>query len=110
MQFTQRQRYSKNITLQFPGNTNKETLLGNTILGLTASGIFYINSNNLADPILITIFLTVLAWLTVIIHQYFQELVKHKNALSFMMFFIWFPGMEIIIAFNMIIFIKGIPV
>lgn len=110
MQFTQRQRYSKNITLQFPDTTNKETLLGNTILGLTASGIFYINSNNLAVPILITIFLTVLAWLTVIIHQYFQELVKHKNALSFMMFFIWFPGMEIIIVFNMVIFIKGIPV
>ncbi len=98
-------------------NIIRETLLGNTILVLTASGIFYINSNNwpyliyiIADPILITIFLTVFAWLTVIIHQYFQELVKYKYTLSFMMFFIWFLGMEIIIAFNMVIFIKGIPV
>lgn len=91
--------------------------MGNTILVLTASGIFYINSNNwpyliyiISDPILITIFLTVFAWLTVIIHQYFQELVKHKYTLSFMMFFIWFLGIEIIIVFNMVIFIKGIPV
>lgn len=98
-------------------NIIRETLLGNTILVLTASGIFYINSNNwpyliyiIADPILITIFPTVFAWSVVIIHQYFQKLVKHKNALSFMMFFIWFPGIEIIITFNMVIFIKGIPV
>ncbi|ECI0840982.1 hypothetical protein AU892_28325 [Salmonella enterica subsp. diarizonae] len=124
MQFTQRQRYSKNVTYQATGNTNKETipvrklisivseikspeiirniiretLLGNTILVLTASGSFYINSNNwpyliyiIANPILINIFLTVFAWLTLIIHHYFQELVKHKYTLSFMMFFIWFP-------------------
>lgn len=79
-------------------NIIRETLLGNTILVLTASGSFYINSNNwpyliyiIANPILINIFLTVFAWLTLIIHHYFQELVKHKYTLSFMMFFIWFP-------------------
>ncbi|EBR9313059.1 hypothetical protein D4F06_17525 [Salmonella enterica subsp. enterica serovar Muenchen] len=91
--------------------------MGNTILVLTASGIFYINSNDapyliyiIATPILITISLTVFIWLAVIIHQYFQELVKHKYTLSFIMFFIWFLGIEVIIVFNMAIFIKGIPV
>ncbi|ECT1022282.1 hypothetical protein DPO11_19890 [Salmonella enterica] len=105
MQFTQRQRYSKNVTYQATDNTNKETipvrklisifsdmkspeiirniiretLLASAMLVLVISEIIYINHNNwpyliyiIADPILITIFLTVFAWLTVIIHQYFQ--------------------------------------
>lgn len=98
-------------------NIIRETLLANAMLVLVISEIIYINHNNwpyliyiIADPILITISLTVFIWLTVIIHQYFQELVKHKYTLSFIMFFIWYPGMEIIIVFNMVIFIKGIPV
>lgn len=78
-------------------NIIRETLPGNSILVLISSITLYINSNNssyliyiIADPVLITIFLTVFAWLTLIIHQYFQELVKNKNSLSFIMFFVWF--------------------
>lgn len=104
-------------SLEIIRNIIRETLLGNSILVLIASVIFYINSNDssyliyiMADPILITIFLTVFAWLTLIIHHYFQELVKNKNSLSFIMFFIWFLCMEIIIVFNIVIFIKGISI
>lgn len=66
-------------SLEIIRNIIRETLLGNSILVLIASVIFYINSNDssyliyiMADPILITIFLTVFAWLTLIIHHYFQ--------------------------------------
>lgn len=104
-------------SLEIIRNIIRETLLGNSILVLIASVIFYINSNDssyliyiMADPILITIFLTVFAWLTLIIHHYFQELVKNKNSLSFIIFFIWFLCMEIIIVFNIAIFIKGISI
>lgn len=106
--------FSDMKTLEIIRNIIRETLPGNSILVLISSITLYINSNSssyliyiIADPILTTIFLTVIAWLTVIIHQYFQEQVKHKYTLSFMIFFIWFPGMEIIIVFNMVILIKG---
>lgn len=98
-------------------NIIRETLPGKSILVLIASVTFYINSNDssyliyiIADPILTTIFLTVFAWLTLIIHHYFQEPVKNKNSLSFIMFFIWFLCMEIIIVFNIAIFIKRISI
>lgn len=103
-------------SLEIIRNIIRETLLGNSILVLIASVTFYINSNDssyliyiMADPILITIFLTVFAWLTLIIHHYFQEPVKNKNSLSFIMFFIWFLGTEFIILFNLMMFIQRIP-